>query len=254
MNDGCKIHYSHHINADKPTLVLSNSLGTTMLMWEPQLAELKKHFSILRYDARGHGQSDSFPGAYCMDRLGCDLIELMDFLQLEKVHYCGLSIGGMIGQWLAVRHPERIDSLVLANTSAYIGPSSLWQDRINHVKKSGLPDIWDNILARWFTSDFISAEPDTVAQMKNMFMSIDAQGYIACCAAIRDMDMRNYACLNKLRTLIIAGTQDLATPIEQSEYLLEQYDNAQLVELNAGHLSNIEQPDQFGEALLTFLL
>ncbi len=253
-NDGCNIHYSHHVNAGKPTLVLSNSLGTTMAMWEPQLEVLKNHFSVVCYDSRGHGCSDVFPGSYSLDRLGCDVVELLDFLDLDKVHFCGLSIGGMVGQWLAARFPGRINSLVLANTSACIEPSSMWQDRINHVQKEGLLSIWANVLARWLSADFIKNNAEEVGSMKAMFSSIDSDGYCGCCAAIRDMDLRQVANLNKLPTLIIAGAQDLATPIEHSEYLLSQYSDGKLITLDAGHLSNIEQTEGFNQAILDFLV
>jgi len=253
MNDGCKIHYSHHINLGKPTLVLSNSLGTTMQMWQPQLEEFKRHYSVVVYDIRGHGGSDVVTGAYSMDRLGCDIIGLLDHLKLDKVLFCGLSIGGMMGQWLAAFQPERIQALVLANTSALITPVSIWQDRIAHVKKEGLPSIWLAVLARWVSDGFAANSPKEVASMKAMFNSIDADGYLGCCAAIRDMDMRNLAQLNTVPTLLIAGTQDLATPASHSEYLLNKYSKASILKLSAGHLSNIEQAELFTRGVLDFL-
>ena len=254
MNDGCNINYRYSVNEGKPTLVLSNSLGTTMDMWQPQLNEFKKHFSVLTYDTRGHGGSDVTTGAYSMDRLGGDIIGLLDHLKLDKVFFCGLSIGGMMAQWLSVFHPQRIHALVMANTSAMIGPSSMWQDRLEHVQQQGLASIWPNVLARWVSDDFAEKEADKVATMKTMFESIDAVGYSGCCAAIRDMDMRNLAHLNNLPTLLIAGTQDLATPVSDSEYLLSQHKEAQLIELDAGHLSNIEQAELFTQAVIDFLI
>ncbi|MBL4673981.1 MAG: 3-oxoadipate enol-lactonase, partial [Arenicella sp.] len=247
-------HYSHHINAGKPTLVLSNSLGTTMDMWHPQLTEFKKNFSVLSYDSRGHGGSDVTPGGYSMDRLGCDVIELLDHLKLDKVLFCGLSIGGMTAQWLAAFYPQRIHALVMANTAAQIAPASLWQDRIDHVQEQGLISIWPGILARWVSDDFSAKSPENVALLKAMFESISAAGYSGCCAAIRDMDMRNLAQLNDLPTLLIAGTKDLATPASESEFLLSHYRDATLVKLDAGHLSNIEQAQDFNQNVLKFLL
>lgn len=252
MSDGCKIHYNHRQNEGKPILLLSNSLGTTMDMWSPQIEEFSKHFSLITYDKRGHGQSDVTLGAYSIDRLGRDIIELINYLQIEKLFFCGLSIGGMMAQWLATFHPERILALVMANTSARIAPVSMWQDRIDHVKQNGLASIWPAVLTRWVSDEFVQNQPKQVDFMHDMFSGIDAVGYSGCCAAIRDMDLRNLASLNQLPTLIIAGTQDLATPIEDSKFLLEHFENASLIELNAGHLSNIEQTDLFTQAVLAF--
>jgi 3-oxoadipate enol-lactonase len=253
MNDGCKIAYSHYLNDDKPSLVLSNSLGTTQKMWDGQIAAFSQHFNLVTYDKRGHGNSDVFPGAYSLDRLGNDVVELLDLLGLQKVNFCGVSIGGMTAQWLATFKPERIERLIVANSAAVIQPSSMWQDRILHVQKHGLASIWDGVLARWVSEQFVGQELTTVKSMQDMFESIHAAGYASCCAAIRDMDMRNVACLNQLKTLIIAGTQDLATPVSESEFLLSKYRNATLVKLDAGHLSNVEQAKYFNEHVLRFL-
>lgn len=254
MNDGANIHYRYDHKEGKPTLLLSNSLGTTMDMWSPQLAEFSQHFSVLRYDTRGHGGSDTTAGAYSMDRLGNDILGLLDHLQLDSVYFCGLSIGGMMGQWLAAFHPQRINALVLANTAPVIAPASLWQERIQQVQQHSLDSIWSNILSRWVTDEFVKQHPEQVSDMHRMFLQNNPQGYTACCAAIRDMDMRKLAPLNRLPTLLIAGQQDLATPPAQSEYLLSQYPHGRLIELNAGHLSNIEQAQKFTEAVLDFLL
>lgn len=254
MSDGCKISYSHYLNGDKPTLLLSNSLGTTTQMWDGQLDAFCEYFNVVTYDKRGHGNSDVFPGAYSLDRLGNDVIELLDLLGLQKVHFCGVSIGGMTAQWLATFAPERIDRLVVANSAAVIKPSSMWQDRISHVQTQGLASIWSGVLQRWVSESFADKNLAAVERMRTMFESIDSHGYASCCAAIRDMDMRNVASINPLKTLIIAGTQDLATPVSESEFLLSQYRDATLVELDAGHLSNIEQAQSFNQHVLTFLL
>lgn len=253
VNDGCELSYCHYPNKNKPTVLLSHSLGVTQDMWQPQLNELQQHFNVLTYDMRGHGGSEVFPGYYSMDRLGNDVVQLLDALEIERVHFCGLSIGGMIGQWLAFHHPGRLSSLVLANTSACISPPSLWQQRIEMVLKAGMSAIWKPVLTRWFTPSFIDADPVSIDKTKSMFLSVDAKGYAGCCAAIRDMDLRRFATANQLPTLVIAGTQDVATPPEQSHYLVEQYSKGGLVELNAAHLSNIEQADKFTASLIAFL-
>lgn len=255
VNDGCQIAYRHHRRGtgDRTTLVLSNSLGATMDMWQPQLPIVSEHYDVLCYDSRGHGQSEVFLGTYSIDRLGNDLVQLIDALELEKVHFCGLSIGGMIGQWLACRYPERIQSLVLANTAPYIGPASVWQKRIELVNKQGLESMWEAIRARWLSSGFIAAHTEQLQQLQEMFTGINPAGYTATCAAIRDMDMRAIMETNKLPTLIIAGLHDLATPIEQSELLHHAYADSRLLTLDACHLSNIEQAESFNEVVIRFL-
>ena len=252
-NDNCQLHYRYAVNESKPTLIFANSLGTTMKMWEPQVEYLKQHFSVLNYDMRGHGGSSVMPGAYSIDRLGCDLIELLNHLKLESVFFCGLSIGGMIGQWLATVHPERVTKLVLANTSAHAGPATLWDERLALIAKDGLQSTWPMVRERWVSDEFAEGSPEAVEMLRLMFKGMDEQGYIASCAAVRDMDMRNVAQLNYLPTLLIAGANDIASPLSKSEYLLSQYGNASMTALDAGHLSNIEQSELFNEVVLTFL-
>lgn len=253
MRDGCKIAYEHRqINPSFKTVVLAGSLGTTFEMWDPQVEVLSQHFNVVRYDARGHGRSDVFPGAYSTDRLGLDVIDLIDALGLETIYFCGLSIGGMVGQWLSVRHPERIERLVLANTAAFIGAPDFWQQRIESITKEGVASIWEATQARWFTTEFLASETALIEQLESMFKSIDTAGYAACCAAIRDMDSRPFTHLNKLPTLIIAGSEDMATTLGQSEELHEFCENSVLLVLEAGHLSNLECQSEFNHGLLSF--
>ena len=252
LNDGVQLAYCYQPRAGRPVLMLSNSVGADMTMWQAQVGPLAEQFGILRYDTRGHGHSSSMVGAYSIDRLVCDVIELLDHLAIDKVIFCGLSLGGMTGQVLSYRHPERLESLILANTSAYSGSPAMWQQRINKVANEGLASLWNGIVTRWFSADFIARETATVKAMQQMFEGTDAIGYSGCCAAIRDMDLRNYADLNQVKTLIIAGQYDLASPPEHAEYLLAKAKNAQLVSLPAGHLSNVECPQQFVDAILNF--
>lgn len=252
LNDGVQLAYQYQPKAGRPVLMLSNSVGADMSMWQAQIGPLAEQFGILRYDTRGHGQSSSIAGAYSIDRLACDVIELLDHLAMEKVIFCGLSLGGMTGQVLSYRHPERIESLILANTSAYPGSPLMWQERINKVASEGLASLWSGIVTRWFSAEFIARETATVKAMQQMFEGTDAIGYSGCCAAIRDMDLRNYAALIRVKTLIIVGQYDLATPAEHADYLLAQARNARLVSLPAGHLSNVECSQQFVDAILDF--
>lgn len=252
-NDGCDIAYDFQQKQGKKTIVLANSLGTTMQMWQPQLEALSEHFSVLRYDMRGHGDSTVMPGAYSLDRLGCDLIALLDYLELSSVYFCGLSIGGMIGQWLATTHPSRVEALVLANTSAYAGPTSNWDERLQTIEANGLLSTWPMVRQRWVSDEFAALNTSVVDALKHMFETNNQQGYTGTCQAVRDLDLRNIAKLNNLPSLIIAGAFDIASPVTNSEYLLSQYSNAQLTVLSAGHLSNIEQPSLFNNTVLEFL-
>lgn len=252
-DDGCRIAYRFDGPEDAPVLLLSNSLGTTMEMWAPQMAAFTRRFRVLRYDSRGHGQSGSPAGGYSMDRLGRDAVQLLDALNLETVDFCGLSKGGMVGQWLGVRAPERIRKLILANTSAYMGPPSGWQSRIEGVLENGMAPLAEASIARWFTPDFPSAAPDAVAPIRAMLTACDPAGYAGCCAAIRDMDQRPTAPLIQPRTLVIAGARDPSTSVADGRWLADTVKDGRLVEIDAAHLSNVEQPEAFTAAVLEFL-
>ncbi|WP_245270873.1 3-oxoadipate enol-lactonase [Beijerinckia mobilis] len=249
--DGCRIAYRFDGPAGAPVLLLSNSLGTAMDMWVPQMPFLTQHFRVLRYDSRGHGLSDAPNGAYSLDRLGRDVIELIDALSIPSIAFCGLSKGGMVGQWLGVRAPERIQRLVLANTSPYMGPPSGWDGRIAAVRKGGLAAIADAVLERWFTSSFRATE--AIAPARAMLKTINPEGYVGCCAAIRDMDMRPLLGLIAIPALVIGGSEDTATPPDHTYTLVNGIANAKCVMLTAAHLSNLEQPEAFANALLDHL-
>ncbi|MFA7440674.1 MAG: 3-oxoadipate enol-lactonase [Sphingomonadaceae bacterium] len=252
-DDGCRIAYRFDGPEAAPVLLLSNSLGTNMQMWAPQIPAFTEHFRVLRYDSRGHGQSASPAGGYSMDRLGRDAVQLLDALGIERVDFCGLSKGGMVGQWLAYRAPERLRRLVLANTSAYMGPPSNWQSRIDGVRANGMEPLTEASIARWFTPEFPQAQPDAVAPIRAMLLACDAEGYAGCCAAIRDMDLRPTATLNRTPTLVIAGSKDPSTTVAESAFLADQAADGRLVELPAAHLSSAELPGQFAAAVLDFL-
>ncbi|KUR78362.1 3-oxoadipate enol-lactonase [Novosphingobium sp. Fuku2-ISO-50] len=251
--DGCAIAYRFDGPAEAPVLLLSNSLGTTIDMWAPQMAAFTAKFRVLRYDSRGHGQSGVPAGGYSLDRLGRDVIELLDALQIEQVDFCGLSLGGMIGQWLGIREGNRLRRLVLANTSGLMAPASAWDARIGLVRESGMAPLAQASVARWFTEDFAATAPDAIASVLAMLRSIDPQGYAGCCAAIRDMDMRRTASLIGTPTLVIGGAFDPATPPDHSEALVNAIAGARLVMLDAAHLSNVEQPEAFAREVLTVL-
>ncbi|PZU57642.1 MAG: 3-oxoadipate enol-lactonase [Sphingobium sp.] len=251
--DGCPIAYRFDGPADAPVLLLSNSLGTTMAMWEPQMAAFTSRFRVLRYDSRGHGASAVPAGAYSMDRLGRDAVELLDGLGLDRVDFCGLSKGGMVGQWLGIRAGDRVRRLILANTSSFMGPARAWDDRIGLVLSEGMAPLAQASVARWFTQAFQDNAPDAITPISAMLGSIDPIGYAGCCAAIRDMDMRRVVTLVERPVLVIGGALDPSTPPPHSEALVRAISGSELTMLDAAHLSNVEQPDVFAKACLDFL-
>lgn len=251
--DRCRIAWRWDGPPDAPVLLLSNSLGTSMGMWDSQLNDWTQEFRVLRYDSRGHGASDAPAGAYSLDRLGRDVLELLDELDVTTIDFCGLSMGGMIGQWLAARAPARLRRLVLANTSACMAPPEAWQTRIDRVTTEGMGWLVDASLERWFTPGFIANEADAIMPIRRMLLETGPGGYAGCCAAIRDMDLRPVAALNGLPTLVIAGEHDPATPVADSIFLVENAANARLATLPAAHLSNVEAAEAFSNVVLRFL-
>lgn len=253
MDDGCRIACELCDTPGAPVLVLSPSLGTDMGLFDGQIADLSARFSILRYDPRGHGASDVPAGDYSLDRLGRDVVQLLDALEIRQAHFVGVSLGGMTGQWLGFRAPERMLSLTLANTSAYMGPPQGWADRIAAICAHGMEPMVDPVIERWFTPSFRQAALQDVARIAAMLKTASPQGYAGCCAAIRDMDLRSTSTLIDVPTLVICGERDPATPPDHSEYLRHHIANAKLVSLDAAHLSNVEMPEEFNAALLNFL-
>ncbi|WP_336971944.1 3-oxoadipate enol-lactonase [Sphingobium aromaticiconvertens] len=252
--DGCRIAYRFDGREDAPILLLSNSLGTDMAMWEPQMVAWTQAFRVLRYDQRGHGASGAPEGGYSIDRLGRDVIELLDALNVETVDFCGLSLGGMIGQWLGIREPGRLRRVVLANTSSFMGPPSAWDARIDLVRKEGMAPLAQASVERWFTAAFAAAEPLAIVPIARMLPATDSQGYAGCCAAIRDMDMRRTAALIEAPTLVIGGSEDPATPPPHSKALVRAIMGAKLIMLPAAHLANVECPEAFAAAVMGHLM
>lgn len=251
--DGCAIAWRMDGAADAPVLMLSNSLGTDMHMWDAQIAAWSARFRVLRYDQRGHGRSGAPSGSYSIDRLGRDAIELLDALGIDKVDFCGLSLGGMIGQWLGVRAPDRLRRLVLANTSGFMGPPTAWDARIELVRQQGMEPLAQASVARWFTPEFSQTGRAAIAPVEAMLLATSPDGYAGSCAAIRDMDMRRMIALIETPALIIGGARDPATPPPHSEALAAGIAGAQLLMLDAAHLSNVELPEAFAQAVLDFV-
>lgn len=237
---------------DAPLLVFSNSLGTDHTMWDGQIVAFTPHFRVLRYDARGHGASAAPAGSYTMAELSQDVLDLFDRLDIARAHFCGLSMGGMVGMWLAANAPQRVGRLALCNTAALMGPPENWDTRIAAIRAGGMAAIAGAVIARWFSSPFLAAHPSTVATMRAQFARLSPNGYIACCEAIRDMDQR--ALLGRIAapTLVIAGDLDQAATPTDGHFLADAIPNARYVELAAAHLSNIEAPQAFNTVALDF--
>ena len=240
-------------SSDRPALVLSHSLGTDLAMWDPQLAAFSGRFRVIRYDARGHGRSPVLPGSCQMEDLGRDVLALLDKLKLQRVHFCGLSMGGMVGMWLGAHAPERLLRLVLCNTAARMGPPGPWNERIELVRRSGMEAIVPGVLERWFTSGFRARKPEVVESTRRMLLATPAEGYVACCTAIRDQDQLADLPSIRVPTLVISGLQDPATPPADGRAIAAAIPGARSVELDAAHLSNLEAPEAFSAAVLQFL-
>ncbi|MBU8918967.1 3-oxoadipate enol-lactonase [Bacillus sp. FJAT-29953] len=251
--NGVRLHYRFDGAEELPVVVLSNSLGTDLTMWDPQIEELTKYFRVLRYDTRGHGASDVPAGPYSIDQLGQDVVGLLDGLGIERAHFAGVSMGGMTGMWLALNAPERLGKLALCNTAAFIGPREIWDTRISAVQNSGMGPISEGVIARWFTESYVQQGPEEVEQVKKVFLETAADGYAAACAAVRDMDERDTVENITVPTLVISSKDDLATPPRDGQYLTGQIEGARYVELEGSHLSNIETSKEFTKALVDFL-
>ena len=248
-----RLHYRIDGDAGAPPLLLSNSLGTSLAMWEPQVAALAARFRVVRYDSRGHGQSQVTRGPYSMEMLAQDALGLLDALAIPRAHFCGLSMGGMVGMWLGVNAPERLDRLVLSNTAAKIGTAELWNERIDALRRLGMASIAASVLARWFPQSLVEQPTPMIAQLRATFEATSAEGYAASCAAIRDMDQRSALHRIRVRTLVIAGTEDRVTTPGDGRFTAERIRDARYVELPASHLSNVQAATAFTQALLQFL-
>ncbi|NLY27287.1 MAG: 3-oxoadipate enol-lactonase [Alcaligenaceae bacterium] len=248
-----RIAYSLEGQAGAPVLVLSNSLGTTRDMWQAQ-AVLQREFRILRYDTRGHGESAVPAGPYTIDQLGRDVVSLLDHLEIAQAAFCGVSMGGVTGQWLGVHAPERVSRLVVANTAARVGTEQAWRDRAALVRAQGLGPIAQATPARWFTPDFIETCSDRVGALLDTLRGLSPEGYAACCEALATADLRTDISRITVPVLVVAGLHDPVTTPADADFIACQIPGAQRVDLPASHLSNIEAAGQFNDALRAFLL
>jgi len=255
MTAGSSVEEHHLLEGpgDAPVLVLSNSLGTTIAMWDDQAAALSERFRLLRYDHRGHGGSPVPPGPHKIEDLGRDVLLLLDRLEVERFSFCGLSIGGMVGMWLAGQAPECVERLVLCCTSARFAPDT-FDSRARTVRAEGMTAIADAVVERWFTPAFHKSRPDVVDWARRMLLDTPAEGYAACCEAVRDADLSGRVGAISAPTLVIAGADDPAAPPDQAELIRDSIPTASLkVVPDAAHLANIEQPEAITQAILDHL-
>lgn len=252
-SNDAEINYQTFGDANKPAIVFSNSLGTKFTMWQPQIDFFKKNFYVICYDTRGHGESAAPQGPYTIEQLGTDVIRLLDHLNIEKASFCGISMGGLTGQWLAIHHPERFHRVIVCNTAAKIGQEQAWNERAALVREQGLQPIAATAASRWFTECFIQSQAAVVESLSNDLAAGSAEGYASCCEALAKADLREELKNITVPVLVIAGQQDPVTTVADGQFMIDRIPNSQLFEINASHISNIEQPEAFNGILKTFL-
>ena len=236
-----------------PVLLLSNSLSSDLSMWEDQIPAWSQRFRVVRYDQRGHGKSTVSPTPYSIAQLGRDSIGIMDALGIAKTHWCGLSLGGMVGMWVLTHARERIDKAVLANTASHMGPPNLWNERIRTAERGGMSALVGPTIDRWFPEHFRKKAPDTIERMRAMILRTPVIGYQGCCSAIRDMDQRETIKDIVNPVLVVIGSRDPATSPADGELIANAIRGAETARLDAAHISNVEQPSAFTEIVTKYL-
>jgi 3-oxoadipate enol-lactonase len=251
--NGCSFRIALDGPADAPGLVLSNSLGSSLEMWQPQVDAFARHFRVLRYDTRGHGRSDVTPGPYTIAQLGADVLGLVTATGLDRVSFCGLSMGGATGIWLAAHAPERFERFVFCNTLPWLGLPDTFKARAAQVRREGLSGLVDATMERWFTADFRARDPQAVTAVREAFLATPAEGYAACCEALAEFDERAGLAAVDRPVLVVAGTYDPAPPPATVRDFAAKIAGARFVELPAAHLSNVGAAEPFNETVLRFL-
>ncbi len=247
----------HHVvegPALAPALVLVNSLGASLAMWEPQIDVLAEKLHVVRFDLRGHGRSPVPPGPYALADLGGDVVALLDELRLPRAHVAGLSLGGMVAMWLGIHAPERVDRLVLSSTSAALGPPEAWRERAALVRAHGTGAVADAVVSRWFTPGFAQARPRVVRRIREMVAATPAEGYASACAAVETMAIEADLPRIAAPTLVIAGADDPSTPPDHAARIAAAIPDARMAVIaDAAHLANMQQPERFTRLLLDHL-
>jgi 3-oxoadipate enol-lactonase len=250
---GARIHYRVDGPEAGPPVLLSNALGTTVDMWSAQVEQLQSAFRLIRYDTRGHGASSAPGGDYTLEELGEDALHVLDAVGVEEAHICGLSLGGLTAMWLGVFQPSRVRGLIVADTAARIGTIERWNERVAKARTEGMTAIADLNMGNWFTAAYREKDPETVARIHRMVAACSPDGYIGCCAALRDADLRDVIDRVRATTLVIAGSHDPSTTVADAEFISQHIPDATLLTLEAAHLSNVECASSFTGHLEAFV-
>ena len=240
--------------ADRPVILMSNSLMSNISMWDPTLPALTDRYRVLRYDTRGHGRTSVTPGPYSIAMLADDAVGLLDALNIRQAHIIGLSMGGMIAQQLGARYSDRVLSLLLCDTASEMPPRSMWEERLAIARTQGIPGLVEGTIKRWFTEPFINRAPKEIAKVREMILGTPVEGYMSCAGAVRDMAQTTMLLKITAPTLVITGRQDPACTVDQSTVLHRMINTSRMAVIeNAAHLSNIEQPEVFNREIRNFL-
>lgn len=252
-SNDAEINYQTFGDSTQSALIFSNSLGTQYSMWQSQIDALKNDFFIVCYDTRGHGNSSAPKGAYTIEQLGNDVINLLDHLDIQTAIFCGISLGGLTGQWLAIHHPQRFKKMIISNTAAKIGQEQAWNERAQLVREQGLAAVAASAASRWFTESFIQSHSKLVSKLSNELATSNPEGYASCCDALAKADLSAQIQSISIPVLVITGTQDPITTTKDAQFIVNNIRNSALFEIEASHISNIEQPEAFNHAVYSFV-
>lgn len=252
QNNEVSLNYQTFGDKAKPALIFSNSLGINYTMWQAQIDALKTDFFIICYDTRGHGDSSTPQGNYTIAQLGQDVVDLLDYLDVKKANFCGISMGGLTGIWLAIHYPSYFDKIIVSNTAAKIGNQTAWQERAESVRANGLQGIADTASGRWFTDDFVKNNPEVVKNLSQNLAKGDKEGYANCCEALAIADLRDDLKNSQVPMLVIAGSADPVTTVADGEFIVEHAPNATLAIIEASHIANVERAEAFNQIIKNF--
>jgi 3-oxoadipate enol-lactonase len=253
VSNGCRIVYDIAGPSDRPPLLMCHALSTSAEVWAPQVPSLTRHYRVIRPDMRGHGRSEAPAGEYTIEQLGADAIAVLDAEGVERAHVCGLSIGGLVVMWLAIHAAGRVNRLVPVSTAPRITQPDLWTERIRQVRNGELETIADRAMERWFTTDYRERHPEVVSRHHAMVTSCAPDGYVGCCAVLRDTDLAEDLRRVEAATLVICGSSDPVTTPSDAEAIRSRIPGSQMLTLDAAHLPNVERAEEFSSALMEFL-